>query len=189
MARANNGGWDFVKVGGTYQYKEETFPMSSFIAMVKILEDNSTEDAYEFKLQVEESNVDPPTENGIFDVGYTKKSDGYYSGMPQFYELPEYNCHYRWVLGGGKSAHSPQRDRSVKGVRLTKLKEAENPTHPNNIKEGFAREGEFVESPVVGEPFYIGNFITSKVTEILSDNTFKTLNSIYRWEVLEPELV
>lgn len=109
MARANNGGWDFVKVGGTYQYKEETFPMSSFIAMVKILEDNSTEDAYEFKLQVIESNETPPTADGVFEISNIKKSDGYYSGMPQFYPTPEYSCHYQWVLGGGKSVYSPQR--------------------------------------------------------------------------------
>lgn len=37
MARANNGGWDFIKVGQQYQYKED-----GIIAIVTVLEDNST---------------------------------------------------------------------------------------------------------------------------------------------------
>ena len=90
MSRANNGGWDFVKVGETYQYKEDWF-----IARVKVLEDNSTDDTYKFKLQVEEANETPP-QNGVFDISHARKVDGYYSGMLQLYERDEYSCKYTW---------------------------------------------------------------------------------------------
>lgn len=91
MARANNNGWDFVKVGGTYQYKE-----GGWIAMVKVLEDNSTAEEYAFVLQTEEATDFPPTADGKFDIMNVKDSGGYYSGMLQLYEKPEYMCTYRW---------------------------------------------------------------------------------------------
>ena len=95
MARANNGGWDFIKVGGTYQYKEDWF-----IAMVTILEDNSTENEYRFKLQTEQSNEEPPTEDGmeegVFTISHIKKVGGYYSGMLQFYKEEEYTFNPKW---------------------------------------------------------------------------------------------
>lgn len=91
MARANNGGWDFVKVGGTYQYKED-----GWIAMVTVIEDKSNEDVYEFVLQTEKATDTPPTEDGQFDIMSTKKDEGYYSGMLQLYEQPEYECNYKW---------------------------------------------------------------------------------------------
>ena len=87
MARANNGGWDFVKVGKTYQYKEDWF-----IAKVKILADNSTPEEYIFTLQVEESNVEEqPGKEGVFEIGHAKNVPGYYSGMLQIYEEDEYS--------------------------------------------------------------------------------------------------
>ncbi len=91
MARANNGGWNFVKVGETYQYKEDWF-----LAMVTILEDNSTEDEYRYKLQTEQSSCEPPGEDGIFDIAHAKEVLGFYSGMLQLYESPEYTCDYIW---------------------------------------------------------------------------------------------
>jgi len=90
MARGNENGWDFIKVGTIYQYKEDWF-----IAMVTILEDQSNPDEYRFKLQVEESNFEPP-QNGEFEVTHNKNVTGYYSGMLQFYEEPEYVCEYKW---------------------------------------------------------------------------------------------
>ena len=90
MARANNNGWDFVKVGNLYQYKED-----SFIAMVTIVEDNSNNDYYNFKLRVEKSNYEPP-QNGEFEISNIKGDSGYYSGMLQFYQEPEYRCNYKW---------------------------------------------------------------------------------------------
>lgn len=91
MARANNGGWDFIKVGETYQYKEDWF-----IARVTILEDNSTADEYLFKLQTEESNTEPPTKDGVFEIEHAKDVGGYYSGMLQLYEQPEYKYDIKW---------------------------------------------------------------------------------------------
>ncbi len=64
-------------------------------------------------------------------------------------------------------------------IRLTKLKELPDAEHPNNIEEGFEKIGEFIGKPEVGEAFWLGmNWRTSPVTELLEDNTFKTLNSI-----------
>ena len=94
MARANNHGWDFVKTGNTYQYKEDWF-----IAMVTIMEDNSDNTTYRFKLRVEESNGEPP-QNGEFEIGHSKDPGGYYSGMLQLYDTPEYICDYKWKRNG-----------------------------------------------------------------------------------------
>ena len=80
MSRAPEG-WDFVKVGGIYQYKEDWF-----IGIVEVLEDNSTDEYYSFKLNVLQSTH----ELSIFDVSYKKEEKGYYSGMSQFYDYPEY---------------------------------------------------------------------------------------------------
>ena len=96
MSRATNGGWDFVKVGGTYQYKED-----GWVAMVKILEDNSTDKEYHFKLQTEEATDEPPTEDGeqegVFSISHVKDMGGMmYSGMLQLYEQAEYKCNYVW---------------------------------------------------------------------------------------------
>ena len=48
MATSHDHGWDFVKVGETYQYKEDWF-----IAIVTVLENNSDTENYVFKLRVE----------------------------------------------------------------------------------------------------------------------------------------
>ncbi len=78
----------------------------------------------------------------------------------------------------------------MKKVRLTKITDCENPKHPKNIEDGYIVEGKFQTEPTVGDSFmiyggYHGVWGTSKVTEILSVNTFKTLNSIYKWEVIK----
>lgn len=74
-------------------------------------------------------------------------------------------------------------------IRLTKITELENAQHPNNIPEGFQQEGEFSNPPEVGACFWmqykLGEdswFRSSVVTEIINDNTFRTKNSIYRYE-------
>lgn len=67
-------------------------------------------------------------------------------------------------------------------VRLEKLRETENPYAPNNIETGFVKEGELMDVPVVGEPFWVGrSFRTSIVQEIIDAHTFRTFNSVYRW--------
>lgn len=83
MTRANNGGWDFIRVGKIYQYKED-----NFIAMVKILEDNSNEEFYEFRIRIFLSNYDIGKRE--FDVFHAKDPGGFWSDMLQFYEEPVY---------------------------------------------------------------------------------------------------
>ena len=73
-------------------------------------------------------------------------------------------------------------------IRIKKLKEVDDPTHPDNIEEGFETtrqmQAEYFEGPIVGQRFYVGNFSTSLVQEILTKNTFRTLNSVYEWEII-----
>lgn len=58
--------------------------------------------------------------------------------------------------------------------------------HPNGIDLGYTKVGTYKEPPTVGERFEIfGNkigsyLITSTVTEIIDDETFRTLNSTYK---------
>ena len=67
----------------------------------------------------------------------------------------------------------------------TEKKEADNPRHPGNIPEGDVRTGTFLKEPTVGEKFWCGhNWRTSIVQEIIDENTFRTLNSIYTWEYI-----
>lgn len=76
----------------------------------------------------------------------------------------------------------------MKYVKLTKLREADSPLHPDNIKTGTVKEGPFIDTPVVGKCFEVGTFWrTSIVQEIIDDKTFRTYNSIYEYEIYETE--
>lgn len=74
-------------------------------------------------------------------------------------------------------------------VRIKKLIEVENPTHPNNKEVGYETVGNvfsnYFNEPKVGDRFCNGYTLTSKVTAILNKNTFRTLNSVYKWEILK----
>jgi hypothetical protein len=71
-------------------------------------------------------------------------------------------------------------------VKIRKLRSHLDGFHPNNIEEGYEIDGEFMESPRVGYPFWVGkHWRTSPVTKILSDNTFKTVNSTYEWSLIK----
>lgn len=97
MSRANNNGWDFIKVGGEYQYKEDWL-----IASIKIIEDNSNEREYRFKAQAIEATDDMG--DGIFTFSQAKDIDGYWSGMVQVYEQDEYMVkEYKWRLNSDKN--------------------------------------------------------------------------------------
>lgn len=76
--------------------------------------------------------------------------------------------------------------------RIRKLKAVENPKHG---KFGYGDlepyyEGIFTKAPIIGERFnllpihparhYLGGISTSPVTKIIDENTFETLNSVYR---------
>jgi hypothetical protein len=63
---------------------------------------------------------------------------------------------------------------------LTKLKDNKfNNEHPNNINEGYVSKGMVYQEPEIGKRCIVGDLRTSTVTEIINDNTFKTLNSTY----------
>ena len=85
-----------------------------------------------------------------------------------------------------------------KRVKLTKVGltgRIPDGLHPNGIEVGYIEEGYMVEPPKVGEMFLLyphnkvtfGNtphFHTSLVTEVISDPEFRTLNSLYKIEVI-----
>ena len=85
-----------------------------------------------------------------------------------------------------------------KRVKLTKVGltgRIPDGLHPNGIFLGYIEEGYMVEPPKVGEMFLLyphnkvtfGNtpyFHTSLVTEVISDTEFRTLNSLYKIEVI-----
>lgn len=79
-------------------------------------------------------------------------------------------------------------------IKLEKLRESDNPLYPNNIPEGWSREFLTNENdwnkPKLGERAYFGrNFSTSGVLEIIDENTFRTYNSIYRYETTEIKIL
>jgi hypothetical protein len=71
-------------------------------------------------------------------------------------------------------------------IKLTKLDSLLEGAHPNGIEQGYVAKGFMEKEPTVGESFEITNsgywFTTSTVQEIIDENTFKTLNSIYKIE-------
>ncbi len=79
-------------------------------------------------------------------------------------------------------------------VEVEKIGKVENPVHPES-DYGDSKQyhiGIFIKEPVVGERFITGyinlqgrGINTSPVTEIVDENTFKTLNSIYKWKVYD----
>jgi hypothetical protein len=77
-------------------------------------------------------------------------------------------------------------------VKLTKIRSLLEGSHPNNIEEGYVETGYIIKEPTVGQSFLIGNspkwFATSIVTKILDDNTFETMNSVYKWEEIKEQL-
>lgn len=79
-------------------------------------------------------------------------------------------------------------------IKLTKLANGETAKYPDghsrHIEVGFTYEGVMPRPVAVGESFYVNypnenHFHTSVVQEILSENTFKTKNSIYKWEIIK----
>lgn len=76
--------------------------------------------------------------------------------------------------------------------RIKKLKAVDNPKHGKfgygNLEDYY--EGIFTKEPIIGERFnlqpihwskpHLGGISTSPVTKIIDENTFETLNSVYR---------
>jgi hypothetical protein len=76
--------------------------------------------------------------------------------------------------------------------KITKLRAVDNPVH-GSIGYGDLEphyEGIFTKEPTIGERFnllpihpakhHLGGISTSPVTKIIDENTFETLNSVYR---------
>ena len=77
--------------------------------------------------------------------------------------------------------------------KITKLKAVDNPKHGKfgygDLEDYY--EGVFIKEPTIGERFnllpitsfgkpHLGGISTSPVTKIIDENTFETLNSVYR---------
>lgn len=77
--------------------------------------------------------------------------------------------------------------------KITKLGNVDNPYDPNS-NYGESRPyhtGIFLGKPVIGERFELAGYgieedkhgiSTSRVTRIIDENTFETMNSVYRYE-------
>ena len=63
--------------------------------------------------------------------------------------------------------------------------------HPNNINEGYTKEGYILKDPTVGESLIIYNkngiriFYTSGVKNVVNEYLFETENSTYQIEPVE----
>lgn len=77
--------------------------------------------------------------------------------------------------------------------RIKKLKAVDNPVHGSigygDLEDYY--EGYFTKEPIIDERFnllpitsfgkpYLGGISTSPVTKIIDENTFETLNSVYK---------
>ena len=83
-------------------------------------------------------------------------------------------------------------------IRIKKLSELPNALYPNNIEVDYEKifnlkSDLLFEAPKVGEAFLLFDgdnyFRSSVVKEIIDENTFKTMNSIYRWEKLDENTI
>lgn len=70
-------------------------------------------------------------------------------------------------------------------IKVTKLEERSDAKYPNKISIGREFYGYLVEKPIVGSRFNVGSLSTSTVQEIIDEFTFKTYNSVYRYEILK----
>lgn len=77
-------------------------------------------------------------------------------------------------------------------VIITKLSDdVFNGFHPNGIDKGYQKVGTIENLPIIGERFKIigegigSGLLTSCVTEIISENIFKTENSTYKLDLYE----
>lgn len=70
-------------------------------------------------------------------------------------------------------------------VKITKIKDTKfDGNHPNEINEGYTKQGILYNPPKVGESVRVGSLLTSTVTEIINNDLFKTENSVYKIEYL-----
>ena len=94
MASAQDHGWGILNVGETYQFKE-----GKFIAMVQIVEDNSTDDFYQFVIEILEATYKPAKLR--FEISCIKSIDFGYPGMRHFFDKIEFKRDYHWNQSKG----------------------------------------------------------------------------------------
>jgi len=71
-------------------------------------------------------------------------------------------------------------------VRIEKISELPDAVHPCNIPVGYVKEGTFFDYPKLNCRFRVGaGWSTSVVREIIDSQTFRTLNSIYKYSIYE----
>lgn len=79
-------------------------------------------------------------------------------------------------------------------IKITKVKQVNDYGHfpYHGITEGKSIIGDTInniegiaKTPTVGKPFFLKNYKTSFVEEILSPDSFRTHNAIYKWEKLD----
>ena len=74
----------------------------------------------------------------------------------------------------------------MRKIRLTKIRD--DSETPDSIKLGVSIDGTIDEKsslpqkPTRGVPFIIGTYRTRLVKEILTEDTFRTHDGIYKWE-------
>ena len=81
----------------------------------------------------------------------------------------------------------------VKVIKLTD--DRFNGNHPNGVDAGYTVVGYCHQLPTVNHSFYVDRskerfinpFYTSTVTEVGEDGVFKTLNSTYKYEVIDEQ--
>jgi len=89
MERPYEGGWDFIKAGEVYQYKE-----GGFIAMVTVLEVKSDDAYYVFIIRIEKATYKPARE--IYDITASKSDHVGYPGMVFFGKKEKPGYDYQW---------------------------------------------------------------------------------------------
>jgi hypothetical protein len=76
-------------------------------------------------------------------------------------------------------------NRKLTKVKLTKIAVLATDVKRYKFLTGNIEYGVQLIEPTVGKPYWLSNFKTTTVTKILSENTFETLNSVYKWEVID----
>jgi len=74
-------------------------------------------------------------------------------------------------------------------VKIEKIKEIEDSITTENLPVGIPIDLKILKTgfhpPKIGEYFFLGIFRTDKVQKILSEDTFQTLNSVYKWTIMK----
>lgn len=74
-------------------------------------------------------------------------------------------------------------------IKITKISDVGEFKTKQTIDTGwshtFSLKPKDFDFPTVGQSFVLGRFATSNVVEILTDECFQTMNSVYSWQIVE----